>query len=196
MNNMPMMDSATTALMSGAMMVAMMLPSVAPTLWRHHRHLRALGAPRAGLWTMLVAVGYASVWCAIGVALSALPPLRVPPWTAGALVLSAGALQRSRWKAKRLLRCRMVCMVPGAISNGVVAAWRAGCRLGVDCSLSCAAPMAVLLVAGFMDARAMLVTTAAITAERVAPGGARIARLTGGLTVVGGLLMCARGIRL
>ena len=68
--------------------------------------------------------------------------------------------------------------------------WLRGCRLGVDCCLSCAAPVAVLYVAGLMDVGMMMLITAAITAERVAPGGARIARLTGGVALMAGLLMC------
>lgn len=196
MTHMPMMSPVTMALTTVAMMVAMMLPSVAPTLWRHHRQLRAMRAPRAGIRAMLVVVGYAGVWTAIGLALSALSPARVAPWMAGAVVLCAGALQRSRWKADRLLRCRTACVAPDAVSKSIMAAWRVGCRLGIDCSLSCAAPMAVLLVSGLMDARMMAVVTAAITAERVAPGGARIARLTGGLALITGLVMCAQTLSL
>jgi predicted metal-binding membrane protein len=52
--------------------------------------------------------------------------------------------------------------------------------------------MVVLLVAGLTDTRMMVVITAAITAERVAPAGARIARLTGALALVAGLVMCVR----
>ncbi len=199
-----MMSPATTALTTVAMMVAMMLPSLAPTLWRYHRHVRAVRLPRAGQRTTLFAVGYASVWTTIGVALFAMsaelspmglasptdPPFA--PW-AGAVVLCVGALQRSRWKEKQLLRCRQACVTARAIPTNVMMAWRDGCRLGVDCGLSCAAPMAVLFIAGLMDARMMLVITAAITAERVSPAGARIARLTGALALVAGLVMCVRG---
>jgi predicted metal-binding membrane protein len=39
--------------------------------------------------------------------------------------------------------------------------------------------MAILLVIGVMDLRAMAVATAAITVERVAPAGARVARAAG-----------------
>lgn len=204
MSSMSMMSPAMTALTTVAMMVAMMLPSLAPTLWRYHRHLRAVRLPRAGQRTTLFAVGYASVWTTIGVALFAMsaelspmglasptdPPFA--PW-AGAVVLCVGALQRSRWKEKQLLRCRQACVTARAIPTNVMMAWRDGCRLGVDCGLSCAAPMAVLFIAGLMDARMMLVITAAITAERVSPAGARIARLTGALALVAGLVMCVRG---
>lgn len=204
MSSMSMMSPAMTALTTVAMMVAMMLPSLAPTLWRYHRHLRAVRLPRAGQRTTLFAVGYASVWTTIGVALFAMsaelspmglasptdPPFA--PW-AGAVVLCVGALQRSRWKEKQLLRCRQACVTARAIPTSVMMAWRDGCRLGVDCGLSCAAPMSVLFIAGLMDARMMLVITAAITAERVSPAGARIARLTGALALVAGLVMCVRG---
>lgn len=206
----PAMPVAMSALMTAAMMVAtmvaMMLPSFAPTLWRHHRHLRAMRAPRAGRRSALFAAGYASVWAAIGLALfaasAALSPMGMAspadpplaPWAAGAVVLCAGALQRSRWKAKQLLRCREACAAARGAQRNVVSAWRDGCRLGVACGLSCAAPMAVLFVAGLMDARMMMVIGAAITAERVAPAGARIARLTGALALVAGSVMCARAI--
>ena len=201
MSSMPMMPLAMTALMTVAMMIAMMLPSIAPTLWRYHRHLCAIRMPRAGQRTTLFAVGYAGVWTTIGLALFAMsaelspmgmdPPFA--PW-AGAVVLCVGALQRSRWKAERLLRCGHACVTARAVPRNVMTAWRDGCRLGVDCGLSCAAPMAVLLVTGLMDARMMVVITAAITAERVAPAGARIARLTGAVALVAGLVMCVRAI--
>ena len=199
----PMTSPAMTALMTVAMMVAMMLPSFAPTIWRYHRHLRAARMPRASQRTTLFAAGYATVWSAIGLALFAMSvdwspmatasPADSPfaPW-AGAIIVSVGVLQRSRWKARLLLRCREACVTAGPIPTNVMTAWRDGGRLGVTCGLSCAAPMAVLLVAGLMDARMMAVVTAAITAERVVPAGTRIARLTGALALVAGFVMCAR----
>jgi predicted metal-binding membrane protein len=205
---MPMASEVMPAAMMAAMMVAMMLPSVTPTLWRHHRHLRATRMPRAGQRTMLFAAGYASVWAAIGLALfatsAALSPMGmaspadppVAPWAAGAVVLCAGALQRSRWKAKQLLRCREACAAARGVPRFVISAWRDGCRLGVACALSCAAPMAVLFVTGLMNARMMVAITAAITAERLAPAGARIARLTGTLALAAGSAMCVRAIGL
>jgi hypothetical protein len=43
-----------------------------------------------------------------------------------------------------------------------------------------------------MDAPMMLVITAAISAERVTPSGERIARLTGAVALIVGLIMCVR----
>jgi predicted metal-binding membrane protein len=52
--------------------------------------------------------------------------------------------------------------------------------------------MAILLVVGIMDLRAMAVVTAAITVERLMPAGERIARATGTVVVVAGLVLIAR----
>jgi predicted metal-binding membrane protein len=173
-----MTSPAMMTLATAAMMVAMMLPSLAPTLWRQHRSV---------LQSTLLGVGYLSVWTTIGVLLSALPTWPVSPGAVAALVLCAGVVQCSSWKSRQLHRCRDVC-APAHRENPMTS-WVVGCRLGVDCCLSCAAPMAVLYVTGLMDVRMMMLITAAITAERVAPGGARIARVTGGVALVAGLSM-------
>ena len=208
MSSMPTMSPTTwsatslamAALMTAAMMVAMMLPSIAPTIRHHHRRLRSRRISRAGWRTAVFFAGYAGVWAAIGLALFAMhvglstmamsspTDPHVQPWV-GAVVLCGGLLQRSRWKARQLRRCSPTCVHTAPVSGGVGSPWRDGCRLGIDCGLSCAAPMAVLLAAGLMDVRVMVLTTAAITAERVAPAGARIARLTGSVAVIVGLVM-------
>ena len=191
-----------SALMAAAMMVAMMLPSLAVSLSYYHRGLRTMRMPHPGARTMLVAAGYAGVWSTVGLLLSAMSAasssLGAEAWAhptlvslaTGMVVLCAGALQRSRWKTRQLARCRQSC-VPAPGSTRVITAWRDGSQLGVYCAVSCAAPMAVLLVAGLMNAPVMIMVTAAITAERVAPAGARIARLTGALALVAGAITCA-----
>jgi predicted metal-binding membrane protein len=75
-------------------------------------------------------------------------------------------------------------------------AGRLGLRLGLHCSCCSAAVTAILLVVGVMDLRVMAVVTAAITAERLAPAGERVARAIGAVTVVAGLLLIARAARL
>jgi predicted metal-binding membrane protein len=52
--------------------------------------------------------------------------------------------------------------------------------------------MAILLVTGIMDLRAMAVVTAAITAERFAQSGERVARVIGTAVVGAGLFLIAR----
>ena len=52
--------------------------------------------------------------------------------------------------------------------------------------------MVILLVLGIMDLLAMSVVTAAITMERLAPAGERVARAIGAVVVGAGLLLIAR----
>ena len=191
--------------MTAAMMVAMMLPSLAPTVWRYHRSLRAKGSARAGYRASLFSAGYGGVWAAFGLAMFAVNarlspmemvsrPDRASAWWTGVVILCAGALQCSRWKENQLLRCGGPYVTPPVGPARMMSALRTGARLGVACGLSCAAPMAVLLVAGLMDMRLMIVITAAITAERVAPPAARIARVTGAVAIVAGVVLCVRAI--
>lgn len=196
--------AASFVAMWTVMMVAMMLPSLAPTLWRYHRALDGMGMPHPGRQTVLVGMGYFVVWAAIGMALfplgaglaaagMRLPVLaRAVPLMVGVVVVGAGALQLTAWKAQQLARCREA-SVPGCSTPADAAtAWRHGFRLGVHCSLSCAGLTATVLAVGVMDLRAMAVVTAAITAERLTPAGARVARAIGAVAVGVGLLLTAR----
>ena len=65
-------------------------------------------------------------------------------------------------------------------------------RLGLHCGQCCAGLIAILLVVGFMDLRAMAVVGTAIAVERLAPTGERIARAIGAVVVGAGLFLIAR----
>src|ERR1700754_2607466 len=54
------------------MMVAMMLPSLVPMLWRYRQAVAATGEMHLGRHTTLVGVGYFFVWTVIGAAVFAL----------------------------------------------------------------------------------------------------------------------------
>jgi predicted metal-binding membrane protein len=186
------------------MMVAMMLPVLVPMLQRYRQAIGGSGEARLGGLTALVGLGYFVVWTALGAAafplgaaLAALemqrPALaRAVPLAVGAVVLAAGALQLTAWKARHLACCRAAPGRGRSLPAGAGTAWRHGLRLGLDCCHCCAGPTAVLLVAGVMDLRAMAVVTAAIAAERLAPGGARVARVLGTVAVGTGLILIAR----
>ena len=99
------------------MMVAMMLPSLIPMLWRYRQAVARIGETRLGP-TAWVGVGYFCVWTVVGiaafpvgVALAAVameqPALaRAVPIAGGVVVLIAGALQLTAWKARHLACCR------------------------------------------------------------------------------------------
>lgn len=188
------------------MMVAMMLPSLAPMLWRYRQAVGRTGEPRLGRLTALVSVGYFFVWTAfgmaafaLGVALAAvemqLPALaRAVPIAVGVVVLIAGALQFTAWKAHHLACCRGVPGHGRVLAADAGTAWRHGLRLGLHCSHCCAGLTAILLVIGVMDLRAMAVVTAAITVERLVPAGERIARAIGAVVLGAGLFLITRAL--
>jgi predicted metal-binding membrane protein len=104
----------------------------------------------------------------------------------------AGALQFTAWKAHQLACCRGTPRHCRALLPDVATAWRYGMRLGLRCSSCCAGLTAILLVIGVMDLYAMAVVTAAITVERLAPAGERVARAIGVVIVGAGLLLIAQ----
>jgi len=185
------------------MMVAMMLPSLVRMLWRYRQAVGRTGERRLARLTALVGVGYFFVWTVfgmaafpLGVALAAIemqqPALaRAVPIAVGVVVLIAGSLQLTAWKARHLACCREA---PDGrtLPADAGTAWRHGLRLGLHCSHCCAGPMAILLVIGVMDLRAMAIVAAAITVERLAPAGERVARAIGVVVVGAGLLLIAR----
>jgi predicted metal-binding membrane protein len=187
-----------------AMMVAMMLPSLIPMLHRYRQAVGRAGAARLGRLTAIVGAGYFFVWAAfgaaafpLGVALAGvemeLPPLaHAVPISVAVIVLLAGALQLTAWKARRLACCREAPAPSDTLPANAGTAWRHGLRLGLQCSYCCAGLTAILLVIGVMDLGVMAVVTAAITAERLAPAGERVARLTGAMVIGAGFVMIAR----
>ena len=182
------------------MMVAMMLPSLLPMLWRYRRFVRSTGVTRIDRLTTLVGLGYFCVWTLFGIlvfvagaALATLtmqlPTLaRAAPLLMGGVLLIAGALQFTAWKAHYLGCCRAA-RVPNGKSANSYSAWRHGLRLGLDCNYCCANLMLILLVIGVMDLRAMFVVTAAISVERLLPGGVYIARASGVIAAGAGLFL-------
>jgi predicted metal-binding membrane protein len=248
------------------MMVAMMLPSLVPMLARYRWAACCRGGRRLGLVTMLAAGGYFAVWTAfgliallVGVALVTmtmqLPALsRAVPMASAVVVIIAGSLQFSRWKARHLACCRGVAvesgvavanasrggrngvliaravapwrngvliaravapwrngvliaravtpwrncvLIAGAVAPGryggpraeIVTAWADGVRMGIHCVHCCAGLTVILLVMGVMDVRAMAMVAAAITVERLAPAGERVARIIGVIVVAAGLYL-------
>ena len=186
------------------MMVAMMLPSLVPMLWCYRQAVGRAGQTRLGGLTALVGVGYFFVWTVFGMAVFPLgaalaaiemqqPALaRAVPIAIGGVVLIAGALQFTAWKARQLAWCRESPGRGHTLPADAAAAWRHGLRLGLHCSQCCAGPMAILLVIGIMDVRAMAVAASAIAVERLAPAGERVAHTIGVVVVGAGLFLIAR----
>jgi predicted metal-binding membrane protein len=185
--------AATFIGMWSVMMVAMMLPVLVPMLSR----------AQLGRRTTLAAAGYFAVWITCGVAvfpvglafaeIAMRMPLvsRAVPIATGMVVLVAGILQFTAWKTRQLACCRAAPM--RALTANARTAWRHGLRLGLHCLRCCAGLTAVLLVVGVMDLRAMVLVAVAITAERLAPAGERVARALGAVIIGCGVYLIATG---
>ena len=153
-----------------AMMVAMMLPSAAPTFLKTRR-------PWASLCYM--ASGYFAIWLAAGVGIYALGVAfatvamrselfsRTVHLLLGASLIAAGSIQFTRWKMTHLLRCRSPfgCAISCPQHER---SFRLGCRQGAACCVCCAAPMTIQLALGIMNPLLMIVVAIVIAAERLA----------------------------
>jgi len=170
-----------------AMMATMMLPSLVPTLARTRLDV-------------LTSAGYFAVWAAIGAAVYVVglalagaelrwPTLaRTIPTARGVVLIAAGLVQLTFWKARHLQCYREGCL--GVAPPG--ASWRRGIALGSHCALCCLPFMAVLVVAGMMKLAVILVIALAITLERVVRAPALVARLAGLIVILAGAWEIAR----
>jgi predicted metal-binding membrane protein len=190
------------------MMGAMMLPALTPALWRYYQVINQVVGRRSDnggttyqlLLTAIVGLGYFFVWALIGIAaypigvVLAMIEMRssalasVVPIITGLVVLIVGASQFTVWKADRLACCRAIPRRQ-LLPTNFASACRHGMHLGLHCSYCCAGLTLILFVIGVMDLRVMLVVTIAITVERLALTGERVARVIGVALVAAGLVL-------
>jgi predicted metal-binding membrane protein len=200
-------ETAGLAGMWSIMMVAMMLPSVAPVILlfagvtRRRRQQGVLAAPVAVfvLGYLLVWVGFAIV-AALGQSLLHSAALLSPtmasssPLLGGALLIVAGAYQWLPAKGACLSHCRSPL---GFFSlewrEGSTGALVMGLRHGSYCVGCCWALMALLFVAGVMNLLWVAVIAVFVLAEKVVPNGRLLGRITGALLVVWGLWLMVSG---
>ncbi len=177
-----------------AMMAAMMMPSAVPMFLKTRRAPVSLSA---------MAVGYFTVWQAVGVGIYILGVLfatavmrrndlsRAVPLLSGVALIIAGIFQFTGWKLAALRRCRLPfgCSVSPRKYDG---SFSHGFRQGTACCICCAAPMLMLIVLGMLNALAILGVGAVITAERLLPQSDNIARFVGTAAILAGILIIAR----
>jgi predicted metal-binding membrane protein len=188
------------------MMVAMMLPSLVPMLSGYRGSVWGSGEARLGALTALVGAGYFAVWAAFGAAVYPLgialgaAEMRWPavaqfvPRATGLVLLLAGGVQFTAWKARHLRHCRDASGCGLWLPPDAQSAWWHGLRLGGHCSLCCSGFIVILLVTGVMDLRIMAAVAGAITAERLAPWPDRVARVAGGVVIIAAVLVIARSL--
>jgi predicted metal-binding membrane protein len=202
MMTMPMPVTAADGLVAGwaVMMTAMMLPSALPMISLYGAVQRgAGGAPRPGLPVAGFTAVYVLLWAASGlpVYLAHTFLMRLPgsafAYGVAAILVAAGAFQLSPLKQVCLRACR-------SPLGFLLGHWRAGRRgsLALGCSHAlyclgcCWALMLVLVAAGAMGLRWVLLITAVVAAEKLLPGGEWFARAAGGALLLLGVAVALR----
>lgn len=186
--------AALVFLMWWIMMIAMMLPSVSPTILLHAALLRHGNSDQNVTWVSLAFLaGYLLTWAGFSL-LAALAQWAlertglVSPTmmsllhsTSGGLVLiAAGAYQFSPLKAVCLDHCRSPAhFIAEHHRPGATGALLMGLEHGAYCLGCCWFLMALLFVGGVMNLYWIVGLTALVAIEKLAPRGDSVARLLG-----------------
>ena len=186
--------------MWAAMSAGMMLPTALPAVLTFAGIQRA-GAGRGGCLRHVVwfVGGYLGVWLGFAAVTSAgqvmlqagaleLSSHAAPAgMVGGALLLAAGVYQWTPWKDACLRQCRRpMTFFMSHWRDGVAGAWRMGLAHGLYCLGCCWLLMALMLVVGVMNLWWMVLMTAGMLAEKIAPRGRLLGRVVGvGLAVWG-----------
>ncbi|MGW0870137.1 DUF2182 domain-containing protein [Streptomyces sp. NPDC002740] len=168
------------------MTAAMMLPATAPVAALYARTITVHRAPRMVVFT----VAYLLVWAAAGlpayglaVGLGRVASLPAATGTAVAAAVFAisGVYQLTPLKDRCLARCRspLGLMLRYASYSGPSRDLRVGVHHGAFCLGCCWSLMVLLAAFGVMNLWAMVVLTAVITTEKLAPAGPLVARVVG-----------------
>ena len=167
------------------MMVAMMLPSAAPTI------LRIADRTRRAAAAIFFIVGYLIVWTGFsaiatmaqwafdsGHLLSDTMSIRSEV-AAGFIVVAVGLYQLSAVKRTCLQQCcSAVHFLPEDQVRSSSALVRAGVTYGISCLGCCGALMCLLFVVGVMNFPAIAVIAVCVLAEKTLASGLRFARAT------------------
>ncbi len=180
--------------MWSAMMVAMMVPSGAPTLWRCASafHIGAVVAGYVVIWTLFSVV--ATVAQRLMSATDLLTPMMEPsmPAVAGGLLLLAGIYQLLPFKRTCLASCRTAAACVDSSPPRIVAAFRSGTRHGVTCLGCCWALMLLLFAGGVMNLAVIVSVSAIVCFEKVGRFGVASTRVSGGALIALGVWTIAR----
>jgi predicted metal-binding membrane protein len=189
------------------MMVAMMLPAVAPVILLYRTIVgkqQADGVAFVSTWILVV--GYVLVWTAVGAGVYTLVHLagaiagrlgatETQPWgplVLGAILVVAGLYQFTPLKHVCLGQCQSPFgFIMGHWRDGRWGALRMGVAHGLFCVGCCWALFAVLVAAGVMSLAWMLLLTLVVFAEKVLPLGRRTAQGVGTALLVLGVLVAS-----
>ena len=195
--------------MWGAMMVAMMLPTAAPTVLL----VTTLASDRTSnpnfipALAMLFALGYLLVWCGFsfaatltqwgldGAGLLSETMAFGDAMVAGTVLIAAGVYQWTSLKDTCLRHCRSPSeFLVTHWHDGTVGAVQIGVRHGLFCLGCCWMLMALLFVGGLMSLAWVGAIAILVLLEKTMPWGDWMSRLTGVIFILWGVVSLARTI--
>ena len=198
-------DFVLLALMWVVMMVAMMLPSVAPTVLVHAAVSRRLAPSMLAARNVAFVGGYVLAWSAFALGATGVQlalghmallsdEMRTSsPSLAAALLAAAGVWQFTPMKDVCLSKCRMpLQFVAEHWRDGVMGALCIGFSHGLYCIGCCGALMALLFVGGVMNLLWVALIAGFVLIEKTTFPGTRIGRWISGA----GLLITAATVLL
>lgn len=179
------------------MMIAMMVPSAAPTILLY----AALNSSRGAWAPVLFSAGYLAIWGIFSGAataaqaafaqfsvISAMLMTVTAPWLGAAILVGAGMYQFTPLKAACLHHCRgPVEALTRHRRTGRAAAFRMGLVHGRYCLGCCWSLMALLFVGGIMNIWWILGIAIYVAIEKLAPGGDRLAQPMGAILILVGI---------
>jgi predicted metal-binding membrane protein len=188
---------ALTFAMWFVMMVAMMTPSVAPTVLLFHRvELQGRQRPRR-LRTAAFVAGYFSAWAAFSLMATLLQAAFIETggvstmgtsttrWMTFALLTGAAVYQLLPIKQACLQQCRSPAeFIAGHFRSGTLGAWLMGALHGALCVGCCWALMLLLFVGGVMNLAWVGALTLVTLLEKLAPGGSAVRWLISGALLI------------
>lgn len=193
---MPMANFGPLFVMWGAMMAAMMLPTMVPTLRSYEDLIVSADGTRAG-WLGVI-LGYFAIWLAFAALIATIQlallfagvvdmlGIATSRWFAAALLLAVGLFQFSRTKEI----CHGVCHSPmmyflGKWRSGFVGGLRMGLGLGVFCVGCCWGFMALGFAGGVMNLAWMGLATLFMVIEKLPQVGHYVTKPMGFALIIG-----------
>ncbi|MGH8656144.1 MAG: DUF2182 domain-containing protein [Gammaproteobacteria bacterium] len=186
--------------MWAVMMVAMMVPSVAPLILMFARANRQKGVSRVVGSAGILFLGYLLVWMDFSVlatlaqwrlhTAALLSPMMVSTSSAfgGLLLMAAGVFQFTPLKRACLVRCRSpLSFLMSEWREGQWGTLFMGLKHGAYCVGCCWMLMTLLFVAGVMNLLWVAAIAVFVLVEKIAPRGDLIGRVAGGTLIVAGI---------
>ncbi len=194
-------DFSLMFVMWAVMMVAMMVPGAAPIILLFatvNRRRREQSRPFVSTGVFLS--GYIVVWSSFALGatlgnwglhqaslLTSMMGESSSGYLGGGLLLTAGAFQWSRLKYVCLTHCRSpLSFLMSDWREGTAGAFKMGLQHGRYCLGCCWVLMALLFVLGVMNLVWIAALAAFVLAEKVAPAGEKVSRVTGVLLIAWG----------